>query len=185
MKRFSFTLLALCFMAVLAQAQKVSIYPTPDRISGEVIEARKSPMANTHLKTADNYLKIVYSQPHLRGRTMLGSRVPFGKVWRLGAKEATEIYAAKDFMIGDQKIPAGIYSLFAIPQADSWTLIVSKQVGQWGSYGYDESMDVARIQTKIGVADKSYEAFSIWFSPEGDAVNMAWGTTWVKFPLKA
>ncbi|MEM6380992.1 MAG: DUF2911 domain-containing protein [Bacteroidota bacterium] len=185
MKKFTFTLLALCFVAALAQAQKVSVYPTPDRVSGEVIEARKSPMANAHLKTEDNYLKIVYSQPHLRGRSMLGGKNAYGKVWRLGANEATEIYAAKEFMIGDQKIPAGIYSLFAIPESDSWTLIVSKQVGQWGAYGYDESMDQARIQTKVGTADKSYEAFSIWFSPEGDGLNLAWGTAWVKFPLKA
>ena len=183
-------LLSLCAACLLlvgtafAQDSDYLVYPTPDRISGNEIEFRPSPMSSTYVKSNEAYVRIIYNQPHLRGRTMLGDQVPYGKIWRLGANEATELFTTDDIRINGMKLNDGAYTLYAIPEADQWTLIASKQLGQWGSYRYDEAMDVWRVAAPTQRAEKTYEAFTIWFSPDGETLNMAWGDTQVSYDIE-
>ncbi|MEL6721409.1 MAG: DUF2911 domain-containing protein [Bacteroidota bacterium] len=183
MKQLFLALGILAFAIQFSTAQKVNARPTLKKISGDAVEAPKSPMASSFVQKGDTYLKVVYNQPHLRGRTMLGEKNPYGKVWRLGANQATEIFLTADVKIGGQELKAGGYSIFAIPEADKWTLIFSSQLGQWGAYSYDESKDVLRVEAKTQKAPKTFEALSIWF--EGEAsMNFAWGDVWVSVDME-
>jgi len=137
---FILLLVGLSFQVSLAQKAR----PTLKKISGEAVEARKSPMASSYIRTDESYARVVYSQPHLKGREMLGGKIKYGKVWRLGANEATEIFLTKDIQIQGKTLEAGAYSLFAIPEADKWTLIFNNVAEQWGT-DYDESKDALRV----------------------------------------
>ena len=163
---------------------QVVVTPKSDRISGKALEPRPSPMAVATLKDGDTYVKVVYNQPHLKGRKMIGDQEPYGKVWRLGANEATEITLTEGITVGGKELAAGTYSMFAIPNEDQWTIIFNSGLGQWGAYSYDESLDVLRVDVPVKEADKTYEAFTIWFSEDGSAMNMAWGETLVAVPIK-
>ena len=174
---------ALFLMTQACAAQSAEVRPTNNRITNKAVECRKSPLAVTTLKSGDSYAKIVYSQPHLRGRTMLGNTISYGEVWRLGANEATEIVTTSDMKVGDKILPAGSYSMFAVPTKDTWTLIFNKALGQWGAYAYDDSMDVLRVDTKVQKGDKNFEAFTIWFDDAGDKINFAWGNEQVAVPV--
>ncbi|MEM9886264.1 MAG: DUF2911 domain-containing protein [Bacteroidota bacterium] len=183
MKRFILCLSLFCFAISISTAQKANVRPTLDKISGEAVKAPKSPLASSYMQKGDAYVRVVYSQPHLRGRDMLGGKNPYGKMWRLGANQATEIFLTKDIKIGGEELEAGAYSMFAIPNADSWTLVFSNQLGQWGAYNYDESQDALRLEVKVQKAPKTFEAMSIWFGDEGEAINFAWGEAWVNVPI--
>ena len=176
-------LFALLLTTHACLAQSPEVRPTNNRVTTKAVEARKSPLALTTLRVGDSYAKIVYSQPHLRGRTMLGNTISYDQVWRLGANEATEIFTTADLKIGDKILPAGAYSVFAIPTEKTWTLIFNKGLGQWGAYTYDESLDQLRVDAKVLRASKPYEAFNIWFEDSGDALNFAWGNDLVTVPV--
>ncbi|MEP6735627.1 MAG: DUF2911 domain-containing protein [Chryseolinea sp.] len=130
--------------------------------------------------------KIIYGRPHKKGRTMLGDKEPFGKVWRLGANETTEIKLSKPVTFGEKQIPAGTYSLYAIPDKSEWTLIFNSKLDTWGAYEYEEGKDVARVKVPVSKSDAEVEDFTIGFDGKGGAGNMifAWETTSVKVPLK-
>ena len=131
-------------------------------------------------------VKVVYGRPQKKGRKMLGEAEPFGKVWRLGANETTEIKLYRDVTFGDKKISAGTYSMYAIPNADKWTIIFNSKLDTWGAYAYDESKDVARIEVPATKSDKEFEAFTIDFNGTADSGNMffAWENTMVTVPFK-
>ena len=175
------TLLAASLCCVALHAQDITIQPRPDRITTTAPVAKKSPMNSASLATPAGYARVVYSQPMLRGREMFGDQVPFGKVWRLGANETTEIFLTRDLEIGGRRLPAGAYGVFAIPEADRWTLIFNRDLGQWGAYNYDPAGDVLRVEAPVSRADESFEAFTVYF--EEGALNMAWGTTRVALPI--
>jgi len=91
-------------------------------------------------------VKIAYSRPGVKGRTIWGGLVPYDKVWRTGANEATTISFTTDVKVKGQALPAGTYSLHTIPTPTDWTIIFNKAADQWGSYSYNDSMDALRIQ---------------------------------------
>ncbi len=135
-------------------------------------------------KNSDKAVRVIYSRPQLKGRSM-EELAPAGKVWRTGANEAAEITFFKGATIGGQKIDAGTYALFTIPGEDGWTVILNKNLNQWGSYFYDESGDVAKVQASVSAGSESLEAFSIAFQEVDNAVHlvMGWGTTRVAVPI--
>ena len=135
-------------------------------------------------RVADKAVKIIYSRPQLKGRSM-AQLAPNGKVWRTGANEAVEVTFYKDVTLGGSAIKAGTYSLFTIPGNDEWTVIINSKLNQWGAYSYDESADVARVSGSVSTSDEALEAFSMAFKEEGDEVHlvMGWGTTRVSVPF--
>ena len=165
-------------------AQDVAIQPRASNVTTTAPQPKKSPMNSTSLRTKDGYARIVYSQPMLRGRQMLGEEVAYGQVWRLGANEATELFLTEELEIAEAELPAGAYAVFAIPSAESWTLIFNRGLGEWGAYNYDESLDVARVTLPVQTGDEAYEAFTIYFEDvpdsDEDKLVMAWGSNRVE-----
>lgn len=93
-------------------------------------------------------ITINYSSPSVKGREIWGALVPYGKVWRAGANDATTFTTDKDIMVEGQKLPAGTYSFFVIPEKDNAVIIFNKEAKQWGAYKYDESNDQLRVTVK-------------------------------------
>jgi hypothetical protein len=173
-KIFVFLVVLIAFTEL--QAQKL---PALDKSPADVAwlpPKRKDPVA-----------KIVYSRPQKGGRTMLGGTEPFGKVWRLGANESTELTLIRKATFGDKTLEPGTYTMYAIPEKDKWTIIFNKKLNTWGAYEYDQTQDVARIDVPVGKTESEVEAFTIAFEePSGNSSNMliAWENTLVKVPVK-
>ena len=129
-------------------------------------------------------IKVIYSRPQKKGRVIFGELVPFGKVWRTGADEATEIKLYKNMLLDDVNVKAGTYSLFTIPGEKEWTIILNSDLDSWGAYSYDENKDITRIKVPVSEA-KELEAFSIAFEKTDNGYHMflAWDTTLVKVPF--
>jgi len=146
---------------------------------------RKSPMTVATLKSGKTYIKVVYSQPFKNEREIFGSLVPYGKVWRTGANEATEITITQKIKIGGKTLAPGTYSIFSIPQADKWTIILSKDLGLWGEYEYDAKCDQLRFDVPVKNVDQSWEAFTIKLEKEGSGAKMTlvWDKSSVEIPI--
>jgi len=114
---------------------------------------RPSPPATATGKVNGATITISYSSPAVKGRQIWGSLVPYDKVWRAGANEATIFETEKDIMVEGKPLKAGKYSLYAIPGEKEWTIIFNSQTGQWGikmdgSTTEDSSKDVLRVKVK-------------------------------------
>lgn len=125
-------------------------------------KAVPSPLETATVSLNGKAITVKYGAPSMRGRKIVGALVPYDKVWRTGANEATSFVTATDLKIGDTAIPAGSYTLFTLPKSDQWTLIINKQTGEWG-LNYDQSKDLARIPMKSGSLASPQERMSISF----------------------
>lgn len=132
-------------------------------------------------------VRVTYCRPAKKDRETFGTKLaPYDKVWRLGADEATEIKFYQPVLIGGKKLPAGTYSLYAIPTEKEWTIIVNSDLDQWGAYSYNEGLDVARVTVPTQKMDTVVENFSIRFAKKDDTtalMNMGWDTTMVTVPI--
>ncbi len=147
---------------------------------------RKSPTAIATVKHAGTYIKVVYGQPYRGGREIFGDLVPYGDVWRTGANEATELTTTKDILFSGERLEAGTYSLFSIPGAESWTIILNSELGLWGAFEYDASKDIMRIEADAHQTEQVDEAFTIQFEEvTGDSTDMVikWVQTEVRVPI--
>src|SRR5436190_19631388 len=120
-----------------------------------------------------------YSSPRLKGRKMIGGVEPYGKVWRNGANEATTFVTTTDVMVGGTHVPAGSYTIFAIPNKDKWMLVISKKTGEWGTAYPGASEDLARIDKKASTLPTAVENFTIAFdkTASGCSLHRDWETT--------
>lgn len=128
---------------------------------------RVSPHETISATVDGSEITLVYGRPYTKDpktgepRKIWGGLVPYGKVWRLGADEATKLTTQKALVFGSTTVPAGTYSLYLLPQEDgSAKLIINKQVGQWGTQ-YDEKQDLARIDLKKQALDKPVNQLTI------------------------
>jgi tetratricopeptide (TPR) repeat protein len=131
-------------------------------------------------------ISIEYHRPLVNKRKIFPGVVPYGEVWRAGANTNTRIGFAHPVSVEGQPLPAGIYGLHMIPNADAWTLIFSKQNDAWGSYTYDQKEDALRVNVKPQAAEM-HEALTYTIDPVGrDAaiVRLAWEKTAVPFTVK-
>src|SRR5437764_10739693 len=113
------SMFVLIAVAALAQEEKAS---------------GPSPAAQAQCQFADGKtITVDYSSPRAKGRKIYGGLVPYGKVWRAGANEATTFVTDTDVNVGGKTVPAGSYTMFAIPAEDKWTLVISKKTGEWGT----------------------------------------------------
>lgn len=136
-------------------------------------------------KVADKAVRVIYGRPQLKGRSV-SELAKAGDVWRTGANEAAEITFYMDANFGGTDVPAGTYSLFTIPARGEWTVILNKNLNQWGSYSYEEGADVTRIKAAESSGGESLEAFSITFDEAEGGINMVmgWGETRVTLLIK-
>lgn len=150
---------------------------------------RQSPtmLAATHLDNGNTYIKVVYGSPRMRERTVFGGLVPYGQVWRTGANEATELTLTNAVNFAGETVEAGTYSVFSIPGEDTWTIILSSGLGQWGAFQYDEALDVLRVEVPADTINASHEAFSIDFDEADGGTNMVitWDRTRVRVPIRS
>lgn len=111
-------------------------------------EVRISPKAEIMQQIGFTDVRIVYSRPGVKGRTIWGKLVPYDAVWRAGANEATKITFSTDVTIEGKKLKKGSYSFFTIPGKNEWTIIFNKVADQWGAFEYNESEDALRVKVK-------------------------------------
>jgi hypothetical protein len=124
-------------------------------------------------------IKTNYSSPRMKGRKIYGGLVPSGEVWRTGANEATTFVTSTDVVVGGKAVPAGNYTIFTVPNADKWTLIINKKTGEWGiPYKY-ESDELARVDMKVSKLPSPVEDFTIAYDKSGNGCTMRidWETT--------
>lgn len=153
----------------------------------DTIKPRPSPLTIATARYKDTYLKITYSQPHKRGRTVFGSLVPYGQVWRTGANEATELTVTRDIVINGFALKAGTYSIFTIPNKDKWTIIINQDTGLWGSYNYNPKQDVTRFEVPVqALTDVVYEAFTITVEQKNKVADLVfmWDKIKVVVPVQ-
>ncbi|MBC7826480.1 MAG: DUF2911 domain-containing protein [Chitinophagaceae bacterium] len=117
-------------------------------------------------------LRVIYSRPQKNGRSVYGELVEYGKVWRLGANEATELELYKDVKIGANKLKKGRYTMYAIPNPDKWTIILNKETDIWGAFQYDEKKDVLRTEITVEKRQEPVEMFSMAFEKTNGGVNL-------------
>jgi hypothetical protein len=145
---------------------------------------RVSPQDTVNATVGDAKITIVYGRPYTKDpksgekRKIWGGLIPYGKVWRMGANEATLLTTDKDLTIGGTAVPAGKYSLYLWPEEGGAKLIVNKQTGQWGTK-YDESQDLVRIDLKKQAADKPVDQFTIVVDQTGTdrVLKLMWEET--------
>jgi hypothetical protein len=141
---------------------------------------RPSPPAQAQCKFSDGKnLTINYSSPRAKGRKIFGDLVPYGEVWRTGANEATTFVTDANLTVGGKDVPAGSYTIFTVPNADKWTLIINKKTGEWGiPYKY-EADELARVDMKVSSTPSPVENFTIALASMGGscAMSISWENT--------
>lgn len=129
-------------------------------------------------------VRVIYSRPAKKEREVFGTKiVPYGEVWRLGANESTEIKFYQDVTIQGKTVKAGTYSLFAIPTATEWTIILNKDLDFWGAYSYNAANDVLRVSVPTKKTEEVVENFSIQLVKGGEkeaTMKIAWDMTMVE-----
>lgn len=184
MKKLLLTLAIFCFSAaVFAQVK----FPPLDKSPMDMSYCPNSyPVLKIQDKITDPLVaRVVYSRPQKNGRTIFGELVEYGKVWRMGANEATEIEFFKTVRINDKKVKKGRYTLYCIPYTDKWTLIINKETDTWGSFKYDEKRDLLRIDLPIQKQTDVLDAFVMAFdkTTTGYNLNIAWDDIKVSLPI--
>lgn len=140
----------------------------------------KSPAATATGKD----VSVKYGQPSKRGREIFGGLEAFGKVWRAGANNATEITFAKDTRFGGKEIKAGTYTLFVIPNPTEWTIILNSALKQWGAFKYEEikDKDVLHVTVPVKKLDQVVEKLTYRFTNKNELV-IEWDQTQVTIPI--
>jgi len=132
-------------------------------------------------------IKTDYSSPRMKGRKIYGELVPFGEVWRTGANDATTFVSNADVVVGGKAVPAGSYTIFTVPGADKWSLIINKKTGEWGiPYKY-QSDELARVDMKVSKLPAPVENFTISYAKSGSGCTMQidWETTRASVDISA
>ncbi|MBC7851003.1 MAG: DUF2911 domain-containing protein [Chitinophagaceae bacterium] len=129
-------------------------------------------------------VSVTYGQPSKKGREIFGKLEPFGKVWRAGANEATEITFAKDTKFGGKEIKAGTYTLFVTPNASEWMVILNSERKQWGAYKYEEikAKDVLKVNVPVKKLDNVVEKLTYRFTGNNELV-IEWDQTQATIPV--
>jgi hypothetical protein len=160
----------------------------PDRIPAE---GRKSPLDSLTFSVAGQPVKLCYGRPSARGRTMLGGEaVPYGKLWRTGANEPTIFFTPVSITVAGIRVPPGAYSLYTVPSARAWEIIVNRSIKQWGEESNYTSevraQEVGRATVPSERASQPVETFTIRSEPvdSGARLVLEWEKTRVKVPIR-
>jgi hypothetical protein len=129
---------------------------------------------------------LVYHRPGVKGRAIWGDLVPWDKVWRTGANNATTVEFSSDVLIEGQKLAAGKYALYTIPGQEEFVVIFNKQTDLWGDSGYDEKQDVLRVKVKTAEAPHcEWMNFGIDELSESSArIKLRWEKVLVAFKME-
>jgi hypothetical protein len=142
-----------------------------------------SPFSKIEQKVGLTDVTIEYSRPMMRGRTIFGDLVPYGKLWRLGANANTKVTFSDDVMIGGKEVKAGSYAVFATPNENSWDVIFYNDTNNWGTpQKWDDSKVVAKVTQEVYALPMTIESFSMSIdnlSSSGATLGMMWENVYV------
>jgi hypothetical protein len=172
MNTMKFNTIALCLVAMFAITASYA----------QEQKKRVSPPASAEGNVGDVKVSIAYHAPAADGRKVMGELVPYGKVWRTGANNATTVEFSKAVKVEGKNLAAGKYEIFTIPGEKEWTVIFQKATGQWGSYTYKEENDVLRVNAKSEATKEFVESLTL--GVDKDAMYIKWENTKVKLALK-
>lgn len=149
-----------------------------------------SPPGSTALTNGDLSVSVTYSRPSVRGRLIFGTGEqgalqPYGQYWRLGANEATEITFNKDVKFNGSQVKAGSYWVYAVPQEGGFEIILNTELGKWGAFEPDHSLDLLKTQVPSEKVPTSVEQFTITLLPMEGGINVLfeWSDTRWSVPI--
>lgn len=147
---------------------------------------KKPPMSpRITAESPDKTIKVMYGQPSKRGRVIFGESglEKYGKVWRTGANEATEVTFKNDVMFGGKMVKAGTYTLFTIPGEKEWSVLLNSTLGEWGAFGYEKikDKDVATVKVPVSMNKTPMEKLTI--TPANSSISIAWDNMMVSVPV--
>lgn len=185
MKRFVFSIITVLFLvAGNAQSGRPGIDKSPLDMS---YYPANYPLLKIQDKASEPLVaRVLYSRPKKEGRTVFGGLVGYGKVWRLGANEATEIEFYKPVTIGGKKIAAGRYTLYALVNEKSWTFIVNKENDTWGAFKYEPAKDIVRTDAAVEQTHELVESLVMSFTKStANSIKLVieWENTRVALPI--
>ena len=179
-------MLSLCFTCYI-NAFSQSAVPAVDK---SPLDVSYYPNNYTMLKVQDKVTeplvaRVIYSRPQKNGRAIFGDLLEYGRVWRLGANEATEIEFFQNVHINKTVVKKGRYTLYAIPYQDKWTVVLNKDLDTWGSFKYDQKKDVLRVDVPVQQTTDPVESFSMYFEKAGSGftLNALWDNAKVSLPI--
>ena len=142
----------------------------------------KKPVSPHESATGQN-ISVRYGRPYKKGREIFGALVPYGKVYRCGADSATTVTFDKDAVFGGKPVKAGTYTLFVIPNEQSWTIILNSQLGQWGAFEYEKykDKDVLHVDVPVKKLSNVVEQLTISLPPSGMVIE--WDNVQVSVPV--
>lgn len=155
-------------------------------INAQVKMPAPSPTQTIKQEFGIGSIELKYSRPSAKGRKVFGDLVPFDKLWRTGANGATIIKFSDPVEIKGKKIDTGSYALYTIPGVETWEIVLNKGISNWGSSGYKESEDVARIKVDTKKMGSSMETFTMQFADvkaESCELHIMWEKTAVAIPF--
>ena len=171
--------LAICGILFITTNNNAQAFQQLDKIPHDIVYYRAS-------KISPPLVKVLYGRPSIKAdQKAFGDKVPFDKIWRTGANEATELKLYQDVFFGNTKVIAGTYSLITIPGEKEWEIILNTNVDVLGAFHYNPNANVARIKVPVSKAER-LESFSIAFKNAEDKLLLVlgWDATRVKIPLK-
>ena len=181
------TLLSLLIASVLmGRSQSNNLHPVDKSPMDMCYYPGNYPVLKIQDKVTEPLVaRVIYSRPQKNGRLIFGELVEYGKVWRLGANEATEIEFFRGVKIGDKKVEKGRYTLYAIPTEENWTMILNKDNDTWGAFKYDEQKDVLRITVPVQKLNEGVEAMAMTFEKSESGCNLiiAWDNIKASLPI--
>jgi len=147
-------------------------------------QGRPSPHETTSAAVDGATISVSYGRPYMKGRTIMGDLVPYGQLWRTGADEATTLVTDTDLMFGSVHVPAGSYTLFTLPDATAWKLVINTETGQTG-LEHDPAKDLGTVDTKMESLPAPVEQFTIAVvdTPAGGSLALRWERTEITVPF--
>ena len=133
---------------------------------------RASPAMTSEATIGEANVSVAYSSPAVKGRTIWGDLVPYDKIWRAGANEATTFETDKPIKVQGQDLAAGKYSVFVVPTASEWTIVFNSVAAQWGAYEYSSEKDILRVTTTPVATASMAERLAINVGDSG--LSIAW-----------
>ncbi len=184
MKLF-FSFFLLCLIAVSLQAQ-VKFVPIDKSPLDMVYYPSGYPVLKIQDKATEPLMaRAIFSRPQKNGRVIFGELVEYGKIWRTGANEATEIEFFQTVRLGNSKIKKGRYTLYCIPFEKKWTIIINQDTDTWGAFKYDEKKDIVRFDVPVTGLQEPIEYFSMAFEKSATGFNLwiGWDMAKVSIPF--
>ena len=178
MKSLLTTIAFLAITMLTAQSTQSQTFPKMDVSPMDLAMARAD-------RNTPPIARVIYSRPQMKGREIFGELVPYGKVWRTGANEATELTIYEALRLNGTVLQPGTYTLYTIPGEDLWTVIINENTNVWGTI-YKKENDLVRMKTPVRNAAAPSESLSMVFRPESDGTTLmiGWDKTYIEVPFK-